>query len=151
MSTKSSLVYGKNYHLYEEIFDRENIWLQLAGAEFEASHQSITIGIPLNIWEIIRQHTFAKYDLVGLSDQELRTLAAQRVEGRLQQYKTSRGFLKQLMEAKGVKKSRLSQVRAFARRLRADRAWQKSLAKKTGHRGKLHSHERNQCHESKSE
>jgi hypothetical protein len=43
MSTKSSLKYeddqttGQRFHLYEEVFDEGNIYLELTGFQFEAS------------------------------------------------------------------------------------------------------------------
>ena len=132
MSTKSPLAQGKTYSLYEEIYDRETIWLQLDGVAFEATHRGITSGIPLDVWEIIRRHTFAKYDLVGRSDRELCKLAAQRVDERLERYKKTHGFLKKLMQAKGVNDSRTAQIRVFMREFRSDRAWQEDLAQKTG-------------------
>ena len=50
MSTKSSIRYehtdesGTGFHLYEEAFDEENIYLELEGFGFEASSTSLHNG-----------------------------------------------------------------------------------------------------------
>jgi len=50
MSTKITLSYDKNYHLYQEIFDVSNVYFQLDKCEFEASKDSVMIQIPIDIW-----------------------------------------------------------------------------------------------------
>ncbi|HEY6850434.1 MAG TPA: hypothetical protein VI320_30050 [Terracidiphilus sp.] len=50
MSTKSSIRYenadesGKGFHLYEELFEEENVYLELEGFDFEASSTSLPSG-----------------------------------------------------------------------------------------------------------
>jgi hypothetical protein len=50
MSTKSSIRYehtdesGTGFHLYEEMFEEENIYLELEGFDFEASSTSLPNG-----------------------------------------------------------------------------------------------------------
>jgi hypothetical protein len=50
MSTKSSIRYehadesGAGFHLYEEVFEEENIYLELEGFDFEASSTSLPNG-----------------------------------------------------------------------------------------------------------
>jgi hypothetical protein len=50
MSTKISLSYGKNYHLYQEIFDSSHVYLQIDNVEFEVSNTSAMVQIPVKIW-----------------------------------------------------------------------------------------------------
>lgn len=80
MSTKSSLVSGPSFHLFEECFDpAKNVWLDLDGCDFEATPRSLRIEIPLAVWEVIRQHSPARYDLVALTDAQLQAEAETRV------------------------------------------------------------------------
>lgn len=50
MSTKISLSYGKNHHLYQEIFDSSHVYLQLDDVEFEVSNGRAMLQIPVKIW-----------------------------------------------------------------------------------------------------
>ena len=64
MSTKSSLAYGDtvvastrneskernlSFHLYQECFDEDNVYLELEGVEFEASPERVMVTIPIAI------------------------------------------------------------------------------------------------------
>jgi len=50
MSTRASIKYendqaaGQGFHLYEELFDEENIYLELTGFQFEASSSADLTG-----------------------------------------------------------------------------------------------------------
>lgn len=55
MSTKSTISHGANFHLYHEVFDPDNVYLELEHALFEASPDKVTFAIPVVIWEAIRQ------------------------------------------------------------------------------------------------
>lgn len=50
MSTKSTISYGQNYHLYQEIFDVSNVYLRVEGHEFDASRDGAMIQIPIEAW-----------------------------------------------------------------------------------------------------
>jgi hypothetical protein len=50
MSTKVSISYGKDHHLYQEIFDVSNVYVQISGHEFEANNKSVMIQIPIKAW-----------------------------------------------------------------------------------------------------
>jgi hypothetical protein len=61
MSTKCSLAYSHEapaFHLYRELFDDENVYLELRGdgMEYEVSPGRVMVRIPLAVWEAIRQH-----------------------------------------------------------------------------------------------
>lgn len=53
MSTKVSLSYGPKFHLYQEMFDCDNVYLQIDGHEFEISNNRAMIQIPLEVWNKI--------------------------------------------------------------------------------------------------
>jgi len=50
MSTKVTLSHGPNYHFYEEIFDRSNVYLRIEGHEYEATNDGAMIQIPIEVW-----------------------------------------------------------------------------------------------------
>jgi hypothetical protein len=47
MSTKVTISYDKEYHLYQEIFDVSNVYLQVSGHEFEATNKQVMVQIPI--------------------------------------------------------------------------------------------------------
>ncbi len=91
MSTKSTLVSGRTFHLYEEALDpAQNVWLALDGCEFEASSRGVRVEIPLPVWEVLRQHTPARFDLAPLDDKQLLAEAEKRVENVRAEYREDR-------------------------------------------------------------
>jgi hypothetical protein len=91
MSTKCSLVSGDKFHLFEESFDlAHNVWLDLDGCRFEATPHGLRIEIPLAIWETIRQHSPANFDLARLTDAQLKADAGKRVDERRAEYRAAR-------------------------------------------------------------
>ncbi len=90
MPTRSTIVSGRSFYLYEECFDpAKNVWLDLTGCAFEATPQGIRIAIPLAVWEIIRQHTSARYDLAALTDAQLLFEAEKRVDAFRSEYRNA--------------------------------------------------------------
>lgn len=90
MSTRSSLVSGQTFHLFEECFDpAHNVWLDLDGCAFEATPQGIRVEIPLAIWEVIRRHTTARFDLDPLTDAQLLAEAEKRVDTHRADYRAT--------------------------------------------------------------
>lgn len=55
MSTKSTLDYGEDHHLYLEIFEPGRVYLALTRVEFVALPSSVTVAIPLDLWERLRK------------------------------------------------------------------------------------------------
>lgn len=84
MSTKATIAYGEDFHLYHECFDDEAVYLELEKVEFEAKPESVMVRIPMVIWEHIRQFPGMAFDLVDKSDEELRGQAERFVRERLQ-------------------------------------------------------------------
>lgn len=60
MSTRCTIGYGEGYHLYEECFDQDKVWLELEGKVSEIEYSSIrdgclVVGIDVTAWrEIVK-------------------------------------------------------------------------------------------------
>jgi hypothetical protein len=81
MSTRSTLIHGKNFSLHEELFERTPpVWLTLDGCVFEATERGVKVGIPLAVWEVIRHHTPARFDLASLTPAQLLGEAEKQVD-----------------------------------------------------------------------
>ena len=101
MSTKCSIGYGDDFHLYEECFDQDKIYIELNGdqhdleVEFLGKNKSFTVAIDITTWRKIveswnkshwsshpeRDHEQPKIDLEYL--QELaETIKKQKQENR---------------------------------------------------------------------
>jgi len=50
VSTKVSISYSKDHHLYQEIFDVSNVYFEISGHEFEVNNKSAMIQIPIKVW-----------------------------------------------------------------------------------------------------
>jgi hypothetical protein len=50
MSTKSTISYDSQYHLYQEIFDVSNVHLDIYNVNFEATNKSVKLEIPIKVW-----------------------------------------------------------------------------------------------------
>lgn len=86
MSTKCTIAYGENFHLYREVFDSDHVYFELDTTHFEAGYGRVMIPIPLHIWETIRRLGGAELDLVDLSDEELLARVQKEVEERMAEY-----------------------------------------------------------------
>ena len=81
MSTHSTLIQGKNFNLYEELFERTpHVWLTLDGCNFEATSRGVQVEIPLAVWEVVRRHSPARFDLASFTPAQLRAEAEKRVD-----------------------------------------------------------------------
>ncbi|GAB5562067.1 MAG: hypothetical protein SynsKO_37140 [Synoicihabitans sp.] len=116
MSTKQTLASGQSFHLFEEALDpSQNVWLDLDGCTFEATAQGIRVEIPLAIWEVIRQHTPACFDLAPLTQAQLRAEAETRVDTIRGGYRAALAEQSAERKAKGGK-SRRKTVTQFSYR-----------------------------------
>src|SRR6476620_8371886 len=86
MSTKETMASGPNFHLYRELLDEDTVYLELEGQPFEASHQGVTISIPVAIWELIRRYPGSDLAFADQTDAQLRQYVEQQVEARIRQY-----------------------------------------------------------------
>ena len=71
MSTRATLSYGPNFHLFEEVFDEEHVYLELSRADFEATPGRVLVTIPLAVWEVVRAHSTFDASLADLDDTAL--------------------------------------------------------------------------------
>jgi hypothetical protein len=101
MSTKSTLAYGPTLHLYHEVFDDNNVYLELEGVPFEASYNRVMVPIPLHIWEVIRHYKGIDLNWVEQSDEELERYVIEQVDERLAQYAATSSDRRQLLNIAG--------------------------------------------------
>jgi len=83
MSTKSTIAHGPNFHLYNEAFEQDCVYLTLDKTDFEATPDSITVAIPVVVWEVIRQSAGADLSWASKSDEEIRAFVEKEVDRRL--------------------------------------------------------------------
>lgn len=86
MSTKCTIAYGGNFHLYREVLDHDHVYLQLDTTHFEAGYSRVMIPIPIHIWETIRHLGGAELDLVDRTDAELVAMVEKTVDERIAEY-----------------------------------------------------------------
>lgn len=86
MSTKSTVAYGKNFHLYKEALDEDFIYLELEGVQFEASYNRVMMPIPVHIWEVIRQYEGTDLSWARRTDEEIVQYVQQQVDQRIREY-----------------------------------------------------------------
>ena len=86
MSTKITVAYGDNFHLYRESFDEDYIYLEMEGVQFESSYNQVMMPIPIHIWEVIRQYQGIDLSWAARTDEEIMRYVEQEVDGRIQKY-----------------------------------------------------------------
>jgi hypothetical protein len=86
MSTKSTIAHGTNFHFYHEIFDEDNVYLEMEGTHFEAGYNRVMVPIPVHIWEVIRQYAGVDLSYADKTDEELRRQVEQEVDKRIKEY-----------------------------------------------------------------
>jgi hypothetical protein len=86
MSTKATVAYGANFHLYQEVFDNHYIYLELYGVQYEASYNRVMIPIPLHIWEVIRQYSGIDLSFADYTDDQLRQYVENQVDEHIKRY-----------------------------------------------------------------
>jgi hypothetical protein len=87
VSTKSSIAWGDDFHLYSEAFDEDGgRYLELRGVEFHASPTGVTVRIPAAIWEVIRHLGGADLSLVDLTDEQIRERAGRQADRAVASY-----------------------------------------------------------------
>lgn len=91
MSTKSSLAYADEVHLYEELTDLSGaVYLNLRGEDldFTASPSGVTVRIPLHVWHAIRQ-VAVPLDHAEKSDEDLLRMVEEQVDERIREYQAA--------------------------------------------------------------
>ena len=91
MSTRTTIAYGKNFHLFHDMGDRQHIYLELETTNFEAGYGQVTVPIPVHVWEAIREFPGVRLDLADLSDPQLRQKVEQAVDERIREWRATKG------------------------------------------------------------
>lgn len=86
MSTKCSLAYGDTFHLYQECFDEDNVYLELEGIEYEATSERVMVSVPVAIWETIREYSILDLSHADKSDEEIQAMVIEAVDERIEKY-----------------------------------------------------------------
>ncbi len=86
MSTKATVAYSPNFHLYKEVFDENFIYLELEGVSFEAGYNRVMVPIPVHIWEVIRQYPGTDLSWSDKTDEEIESYVEQEVNERIRKY-----------------------------------------------------------------
>ena len=86
MSTKATVAYGSNFHLYKEALDENFIYLELEGVSFEANYNRVMVPIPVHIWEVIRQYPGTDLSWSDKTDEEIERYVEQEVNERILRY-----------------------------------------------------------------
>ena len=89
MSTKSSIAYGSNFHLYHEALDDSYIHLELEQVPFEAAYNRVTVPIPVHIWEVIRQYPGIDLTWAEKLDEDILQHVRKEVRERIERFKTA--------------------------------------------------------------
>ena len=101
MSTKSSIAYGSNFHLYHEVLDDNYIYLELEQVPFEAAYNQITVPIPVHIWEVIRQYPGIDLTWAEKTDDDILQHVQQEVRERIEKFRTVGGAQASLISLSG--------------------------------------------------
>lgn len=92
MSAKSSLIHGKDFHLFKDCFDDEHVYLRLENTEYEATQNSIFVKISAAIWEVIRQQVGIDLAWATQSDNDIRQYVENQVDERIKKYELNPHF-----------------------------------------------------------
>ena len=86
MSTKATIAHGDNFHFYHEVLDDDHVYLRMQTTQYEAGYGSVTVQIPIHIWETIRHLGGARLDLVDKTDADLLATVQADVDSRIVDY-----------------------------------------------------------------
>jgi hypothetical protein len=97
MSTKATIAYGRNFHLFHEALDEDYVYLELEGTKFEASYNRVMVPIPVHVWEVIRRYSGVDLKYADRTDAEMRLYVEQEVDERLKRYEEADEKSKELV------------------------------------------------------
>jgi hypothetical protein len=97
MSTKATIAYGRNFHLFHEALDEDYVYLELEGTKFEASYNRVMVPIPVHVWEVIRRYSGVDLKYADRTDAEMRLYVEQEVDERLKRYEEADQKSKELV------------------------------------------------------
>lgn len=91
MSTKCSIAHGDDFHLYNECFDEDGVYLELDGSpKFEVSPGSVMVRIPAHVWEAIRTFPGVWLEWADKSDAEIREIVEKNVDERIAEWRKAK-------------------------------------------------------------
>ena len=128
MSTKSTIIYGKTFHFYEECFDNQHVYLELEGTHFEAGYNHVMVPIPIHIWESIRHYGAPDLSLAALTDDELDALATSKVDEHIEGYRQAKDDRIRLIGYFGADRPRDEQILEMRSTLEAQRKEQQEIS-----------------------
>lgn len=86
MSTKSTIMYFEDAHLYHEAFEDDAVYLELENVQFKASNNRVQLRIPVSAWESLRKgQSFNPY-YIDKTDEVLLEEAINEIDKRLLDY-----------------------------------------------------------------
>lgn len=134
MSTKATIAYGKNFHLFHDMGDRQHIYLELDTTNFHAGYGQVTVPIPVHVWEAIRECPGVHLDLADLSDAQLRQKVEKDVDERIREWRAAKGERdKTMLSFRGLipygsaSETRTKQLRRGLAYYRQGRKWQREV------------------------
>lgn len=90
MSTKSPIVRGAKFELYTDWHEQENVMLKLEGVQFNSDKNSVTVHIPIALWEFLRRIPVESTEAASLTDAQLLAKAQERVDKKIADWKARR-------------------------------------------------------------
>lgn len=134
MSTKASIAWGEDFHLYTDLLDEDAVvYLQIS---HPGCHHETTVAIPSDVWEYIRGFPGANLNLATASDADLQARVESEVDERIKDFIEAAGRNKGLVSFCGsavyglADKPREDQVAAGLAYYTAEREQQQEIAKK---------------------
>jgi hypothetical protein len=145
--TGLTLAHGKNFRIYDEIFEEGAIHLELQHCEFESTHEGITLRIPLDVVLVMQKLELVKLYWIGKTDQEIRAWVEGAVEVRLHDFAThasdqNRGLLATSSSLGCIDDSREVQVATGIQYYTALREEQEAILERNKQHSIVSSHER---------
>ena len=138
MSTKCSLSYGENFHLYNECLDDDNVYLRLTKPAFQVDCDNLTVTIPIHIWETIRHHGTPDLSLCDLSDDDILAKVTKEVDERIKEHQNAEGNKNEqailnilgCLVFGGAEEPRITQIESGISYYKAERSRQQEIKSK---------------------
>ena len=84
MSTKATIAYGLTFHFVPRGARRGNfVYLEIEGAQFEASYNGVMVPIPVHIWKVIRRYPGIDLSYANKTDDEIQDYVEHEVDERI--------------------------------------------------------------------
>lgn len=87
MSRKTTIVEGAKFEILTDWFERKNVMLRLEGAQFEHDKGSLTVHIPIALWEFLRTIPVESTEAASLTDAGLLAEAEANIEEKIADWK----------------------------------------------------------------